>query len=529
MAVIDTAAGVVVVRIAYDGDARAGKTTNLHALSRSLSRTVFTPPQPGERTLYFDWLEYTGGLFEGMQVRCEVVSVPGQEMLSARRELLVHSADVVVHVVDMSVASLPRIEARIQELRGQAGVGRAVPCGILVQANKCDLPHPVPLAALRDLCERQVPAVGMREAVAQAGTGIRETFVFAVRLALDRVRELKRLGDLGERAAEAGGGEALLRWLQANEGTVAQRADLHELPARVTLSAEDTTTDVDALGALRQVLAENDDRLVTAGTDHDDEHEVVNEQPDDVDESDLSTPPALPDPTVPSGMIWPPIEGRVLLEEVTNTGIDLQRTSAGAWLATVGERWRLHSGRDAEFPTLESARRELLQSARAHTALGRLLSHPRAIVVANTGRGTWRLWQIVRIRPCLRDTLASALGVQDPREVADCFSRVGTLLVELNSRRGEFPHLPPCTLDTVGPGDPHVEFVGLLSSLALVHETSLNIPGNDELVRREFLPVVRDWASDAAALLQPLDEQRSTSRNPTTQLVAATLHAMLSN
>ena len=249
---------------------------------------------------------------------------------------------------------------------------------------------------------------------------------------------------------------------------------------------------------------------------------------DDVDESDLDIPPALPDPTVPSGMIWPPIEGRVLLEEVTNTGIELQRTSSGAWLATVGQRFRLHSGRDAEFPTLESARRELLQSARAHTALGRLLSHPRAIVVAATGRGTWRLWQIVRIRPSLRDTLASALGVQDPREVASCFAHVGTLLVDLNSRRGEFPHLPPCTLDTVGPGEQQVEFVGLLSSLALVHETSLNIPGNDELVRREFLPVVRDWASDAAALLQPLDEQRHTTRNPNTQLVANTLHAMLS-
>jgi len=365
-----------------------------------------------------------------------------------------------------------------------------VPCGILVQANKCDLPHAISLTDLRDLCERQDPAVGVREAVAQAGSGIRETFVFAVRLALDRVRALKQHGDLEERAGESTGGEALLRWLRANEGTVTQRADT-EHARRASMDAMEKAPDVDAAGALLQVLNENHDAAApTASGSGDDTGEAL----EDVDESDLMTPPALPDPTVPSGMIWPPLEGRVLLEEVTNTGIELQRTSSGAWLATVGQRWRLHTARDAEFPSLESARRELLQSARAHTALGRLLSHPRAIVVAATGRGTWRLWQIVRIRPSLRDSLSSALGVQDPRVVADCFARVGTQLVELNSRRGDFPHLPPCTLDTVGPGELHVEFVGLLPSLALVHETSLNIPSNDELLRREFLPVVRDWA-----------------------------------
>ena len=195
----------------------------------------------------------------------------------------------------------------------------------------------------------------------------------------------------------------------------------------------------------------------------------------------------------------------------------------------MGERWRLHSARDAEFPSLESARRELLQSARAHTALGRLLSHPRAIVVAATGRGTWRLWQIVRIRPTLRDSLALALGVVDAREVAIRFAEVGTLLVELNSRREEFPQLPPCTLDSVGPGDTHAEFVGLLSSLALVNEATLNLPPNTELLRREFTAVVRDWANDAGALRDSLADHGAHSRNPLTRLVADTLQTMLSS
>lgn len=523
MALIDTSAGVIVIRIAYDGEAHAGKTTNLLALSRSLSRAVYTPPQPGERTLYFDWLEYTGGLFDGMQVRCEVVSVPGQEMLTTRRELLVNSADVVVHVVDMSTASLPRIEERIRALRSDARTSRGVPRGVLVQANKCDLPHALPLSSLRDLCEGQQPTVGLREAVAQAGSGVRETFVFAVRLALDRVQALRQQGALEERATGAGGGEALLSWLRANEGVESQRIDgAQGADDGREVDATGGVDVVDALGAIEQVLAENA-MVASSESSLEDAPEPLDELPPDAG----LAPPELPDPGVPTGMIWPPLEGRMLLEQVTSASVALQHTSAGAWVASVGERWLLHSARDAEFPSLEAARRELLQSARAHSSLGTLLSHPRAIVVAATGHGTWRLWQIVRLRPNLRELLSTSLHVADPRRVAEALARVGTLLVQLHSRRSEFPLLPPCTLDTVGAGDQHVEFVGLLSSLALVHETSLNIPEDDVLLRRELLPVVRDFGADAAALVGPLEALRETTRDVITQRVTVALAAML--
>ena len=350
MAVIDRTAGVIIVRIAYDGEARAGKTTNLHALSRSLSRVVYTPPQPGERTLFFDWLEYTGGLFEGMQVRCEVVSVPGQEFLTARRELLVRSADVVVHVVDMSTASAERIDARLRQLSQMCEPdGKHVPCGLLVQANKCDLAHSLSLEELRDLCARQPHTVGVREAVAKDGVGIRETFVFAVRLALDRVRELSRLGEIPERAADAVSGEALLAWLRATEGTVQQRADLEDDGACVEDGsggerADDFgVPDVDAKGAILQVLAENEVVDEARAALVRDDASTDDTAAGDVHDGAGTIPaPALPDPSVPTGMIWPPMEGRILLEEVTNCDLELTRTASGAWLATVGERWRLH-------------------------------------------------------------------------------------------------------------------------------------------------------------------------------------------
>ena len=71
MAVLDVDRNAVVIRIVYDGPPHAGKTTSLRALGRSLGRSVEAPSEVAGRTVYFDWMEYTGGLFEGSRAtRC---------------------------------------------------------------------------------------------------------------------------------------------------------------------------------------------------------------------------------------------------------------------------------------------------------------------------------------------------------------------------------------------------------------------------------------------------------------------------
>jgi hypothetical protein len=60
--------------------------------------------------------------------------------------------------------------------------------------------------------------IGVIEAVAADGTGIRETFVFAVRLALDRVREQLRERTLVSGRPEIDSGEALLAQMQKPTG-----------------------------------------------------------------------------------------------------------------------------------------------------------------------------------------------------------------------------------------------------------------------------------------------------------------------
>jgi len=100
MAIIDDTRGVLVVRIVYDGPALSGKTTSLRALAQGVSSKVDCPAELAGRTLYFDWVDYVGGLFDGRQIRCQIVSVPGQKDLSHRRKLLLETADAVVLVLD---------------------------------------------------------------------------------------------------------------------------------------------------------------------------------------------------------------------------------------------------------------------------------------------------------------------------------------------------------------------------------------------------------------------------------------------
>jgi len=81
VAILDSGNNAVVIRVVYDGAPLAGKTTSVGALGQGLGAAVVSPAEIGGRTLYFDWLDYTGGLFEGHRIRCQIVSAPGQARL----------------------------------------------------------------------------------------------------------------------------------------------------------------------------------------------------------------------------------------------------------------------------------------------------------------------------------------------------------------------------------------------------------------------------------------------------------------
>src|SRR5262245_19461841 len=100
MAVLSLSKDALVIRVVYDGPPMAGKTTSVRSLAGKLGSDVKAPEEVECRTLYFDWLDYTGGLFEGRRIRCQIVSAPGQATLASRRRRLLETADVVVFVSD---------------------------------------------------------------------------------------------------------------------------------------------------------------------------------------------------------------------------------------------------------------------------------------------------------------------------------------------------------------------------------------------------------------------------------------------
>ena len=298
---------------------------------------------------------------------------------------------------------------------------------------------------------------------ATSGEGIREAFVLAVRLALDRVRALAAAGQLQTGKPPEDDATELLDRLQGVErdspapmnGALAQSA-------LISLEAE-LEAELDSFGAARAEEAPSDDesgeRLF------------------------------VPDPMMPGGMICPPVDGRALLHEVARLDIRPVRTARADWAGS-GSGFRFHSLSAAIFPDSHSARNELLEWARLHSANLAHLSSGRAVILADAGRGRLRLWQIVRSEATLRERLATACQLPEAAHVADELLAVAVQLAVARESFADTTLGLPCTLWTVGSGASYrPTFVGLMPGRDSQLPTE---PRGRELLLRELSPQLRE-------------------------------------
>lgn len=477
MAILDTDADEIVIRVVYDGPPEAGKTTSMRALATSLSQETVTPEEDATgRTLWFDWMEYVGGRFEGSRIRCQIVSVPGQRELGARRQRLLQSADVVVFVGD---STPPRWDISLDylfELQTLVATD-GPPIGVVFQANKRDAPDAIPLSGLRTRLGDARWSVGVVESVAADGTGIREAFVYAVRLALDRVRELVSSGQLPQGPAEVTSPAALLAQLRAADAA-AEAAEARRLAPRgptplpipppppllppvVGVEPEPAATRV--VAAPNSVAAE----LLRDVLEAEAAAEVIAPAPTPARAARARTgpaPPWPPDASAPSGAIWPPVEGRAILYEVSQLELVLRPLGNGDWSAGLGSGWRIVSSRDAVYDSLDAGRSALIVWARLHAACLPAVSARRCIVLAASGDGRWRLWQIVRAESTLRDFVGATTEEPTPDLAIFRLCQTATLLVDLHERVSGMPCELTCSLDTVGQSDTNAVYVGLMPS-----------------------------------------------------------------
>lgn len=444
MAVLDLERGVLVVRIVYDGTPEAGKTTSLRALGHSLKRSVHTPLEAAGRTVFFDWMEYTGGLFEGHQICCQIVSVPGQLNLAPRRRALLLSADAVIFVADTgSRAGVERSSEYLAALARVLRTSADPPVGVVFQANKRDLEAAVPLAELRRLLGVEVSRGSMMESIAHEGVGVRETFVFAVRLALDRVRELIARGQLPQGPPAIDSAEALLRELETSAPVLEGPPESGGEPRLVPGEAEHPgVAEPTEAAPFIPAVAVSVPAPVTART------------------SAGTAPPNVPDNRVPGGAIWPAVDGRIVLHEATSSELVVRRGQNEAWVAGIGTDWRLHTEASSWFPDLDRGRRALVEWARLHAASVDFLSGDRCIVVADDGAGGWRLWQILKRRSSLRDALADLSRSADVESLAAALVDAAARLFDALENPGSIGLL--VTFESLGMGERGVEFLGLM-------------------------------------------------------------------
>jgi len=425
----DGEVAAVVIQVVYDGAPEAGKTTSVRALARGFGREVFTPEEQDGRTVYFDWLEHVGGRFNGQPIRCQIVSVPGQDCWRPRRLYFLERADVVVFVGDTSASAWDVTMQRLADLRALLDARGGPPVGIVFQANRRDAPDAVPLEEVR--ARIHSTRIAVVQSVAVDGTGVREAFVFAVRLALDRLREAQANGCAPGDSRSSG--EETLAFLKelAPSGTHPRLEPGRALPPR----------------------------------------------------------PRPPSYDVPSGLVWPPVEGRIVLREATLEGVELERNDAGDFVTELPGGWRVHSAADACFAELESGRAALIGWARLHASSLDLLSSRRCIVLAETGDGQFRLWQVVRQEPSLRELFVGGFEPSNGPAAARLLAIAARLLTEARyvCARASLPL--PCTLDTVGVSEHDKPiFVGLVPHA----DRTKSEPEDPETVAGELASLLRD-------------------------------------
>jgi hypothetical protein len=416
---------------------------------------VHSPAELAGRTLYFDWLEYTGGWFDGHRIRCQIISVPGQLTLAPRRRRLLESADAVVFVACGTPASGKTDMAYLRELQGILQARGGVPVGTVLQANKRDLPDAVPLPQLHALLDELGVRAAVIESVASQGVGIREAFVLAVGLALDRVRELMGSGELARLPPSVDSAADLLRELELGDAA----PNVQEAPLERPAAASQTLASVALCEAVQHAQAS----LPSA--------------------SAASQGPAVPDVQVASGLLWPPVDGRLILHEITASPPQLMPLANGGWSGLAG-RWQCSTTSATGFATLEQGRSALVEWARAHSQCEEILSKDRCIALV-AGSDGFRLWQIIKVQRTLREYFEAAL--QAPPEilavavltVVRTFLRMGTALAAAPCELA--PSIDTTSLTETGP-----RYIGRMPEPAALSAARAAPPDAAELLLAEL-------------------------------------------
>jgi hypothetical protein len=392
MATFDPLEQRLCVRVVYDGTAGTGKTTNLRQLAALFATQrateVHTPSEVDGRTLYFDWMQIAAGVVSGIPLLCQIISVPGQVVLTPRRRHLLATADVVVYVCDSSAAAVQRAAAGLAVLDDVARE-RGEPVPLVIQANKQDQLDALEAPRLLRALERDgVPSI---DAIATDGVGVVDTFVTAIRTLS---RSIEERAERGELRLEVRPAETRERALAS---VAAQRIDPE-------WAAEMLLEEASAAFLFEQTAA------------------VVQTDSDTIKRAWAL--PTLPHADVPTGFIWPAHTGRRTLGTLAATGALSGRpsTDASGAVSYAARGYVLDTHASRRFATEELARQALVRAARERTQLEHLLVPATVVVAQSAEDGAWWIWTVMPQIASLEHTLrAVASDGERARSLLDAY------------------------------------------------------------------------------------------------------------
>lgn len=188
MAYINYAQREIQLKVVYYGCGFCGKTTNLQAIHHSLDpqqkSDLVSLATSGDRTLFFDFMSLKTPTLNNFMVRFQLYTVPGQQIYTSTRQLVLRGADGIVFVVDSGWDRMPENVESFQDLQENLLANNLslaqIPC--VIQYNKRDLPEAANLEYLEYAFNNRAIRVPSFEAIAPQGEGVIETLNAIARL-----------------------------------------------------------------------------------------------------------------------------------------------------------------------------------------------------------------------------------------------------------------------------------------------------------------------------------------------------------
>ena len=217
-------------KVVYFGCGLGGKTTNLEMVHKEAapdSRGELTSiATESDRTLFFDFMPLDLGTVNGMKVKFQLYTVPGQVYYNSTRKLVLRGADGVIFIADSQTEKMDENLESFDNLKEcLAEQGRSLDeMPHVIQFNKRDLDGVASVAELeKALNAHEAPCF---EASAAKGDGVLDTFKALAGIMLEKVKAMStdstaKPGVQNQQSARQTGSQALP--VQQKPATDAQR------------------------------------------------------------------------------------------------------------------------------------------------------------------------------------------------------------------------------------------------------------------------------------------------------------------